>query len=110
MNKRYAIVRVESNCPYDVDGTEDYCYLNTGKYLRDCGYCKFGQEKIIVGDTKEQLVAKVAQVFFKRKLKSYKKLFDIVPNNEDAKQVYKYCLETAKEIVEFLGVEDERKI
>lgn len=100
-NKRYSIVRVESNCPYDVDGTEDYCYLNTGKYLRDCGYCKFGQEKIIVGDTKEQLVAKVAQVI-KRELKG-----DCVAGLKDTVFVMEWCsIETlALEIVEFLGVE-----
>lgn len=100
---RYSIVRVESNCPYDVDGTEDYCYLNTGKYLRDCEYCKFGQEKIIVGDTKEQLIKKVAQAI-ERKLKKGLILRNIKINETYNIQKTISAKAVAKEIVEFLGV------
>jgi len=88
--KRYAIVRVENNCPYDVDGTEDYCYLNNGRYLKDCDYCKFWQGQITMGDTKEQLIKKVAQALELCMKKGYRTI-----TSE----------EYAKFIVEFLGVE-----
>ena len=95
--KRYAIVRVDDRCP------DFFCKYKVMKNEKSfsCNDCNLHRK---YGDTKEQLVKKVAQVFFKRKLKAYKKLFDIVPNKADAKQVYKCCLEVAKEIVEFLGV------
>lgn len=44
--KRYAIVRVDINCPKDVCGEEDFCFLSKGKTLADmCDHCEFLQEK-----------------------------------------------------------------
>ena len=88
--KRYAIVRVDYNCPKDVCGEEDFCFLSKGKTLEDmCDYCDFLDEKIIIGDTKEQLVRKVAQALELCMNKGYRTI-----TSE----------EYAKEIVEFLGV------
>ena len=94
--KRYAIVRVDGICPL---------YLEQRTYK--CEMSNFTCEKCYTyGDTKEQFEKKVAQVFFKRKLKAYKKVFGRVPKEKkDLKEIYKRCLDTAKEIVEFLGVE-----
>ena len=94
--KRYAIVRVDINCPKDVCGEEDFCLLSKGKTLADmCDYCEFLQEKRIIGDTKEQLVRKVAQV-----IRRYRKNLEVC----------EYCdmkdeFEIAEKVVEFLGVE-----
>lgn len=96
MKKRYVIVRVDEGCPL--------CDINIGninacKISKSCQNCRYG-------DTKEQLIRKVAQVLFIRKMKAYKKILGITPKDKkDLKQVYEKCLETAKEIVEFLGVE-----
>lgn len=91
--KRYAIVRVD-NCPsrfeknfndYIVcDGRNKDMRLNADKI--NCNNCRYG-------DTKEQLIRKIAQVFSMEKI--------IVAKTLDE---YKYKL--AKEIVEFLGVEE----
>ena len=103
MNKpRYAIVRVDINCPKDVCGEEDFCFLSKGKTLADmCDYCDFLDEKIIIGDTKEQLIRKVAQVI-KRELKG-----NCIAGLKDTVFVMKWCVveKLAKKIVEFLGVE-----
>lgn len=102
---RYAIVRVDINCPKDVCGEEDFCFLSKGKTLEDmCDYCDFLDEKIIIGDTKEQMILKVAQVLFRRRLGLYKLIWGGVPSKQEAERYYEVCLEVAKEIVEFLGV------
>lgn len=87
---RYVIVRVENNCPYDVCGEEDFCFLSKGKTLADmCDYCDFLDEKIIIGDTKEQLEKKIITAIERAGI-------DYVQLSKE---------EIAKEIVEFLGVE-----
>ena len=93
--KRYAIVRVDNNCPKDVCGEEDFCFLSKGKTLEDmCDYCDFLDEKIIIGDTKEQLIRKINQAIFRVLDNYYGKGKDF-----DLKIL-------GKEIVEFLGVEE----
>lgn len=101
--KRYVIVRVDGRCPVEeeenislVDRIQMFPCFNDKRL--SCKKCRYG-------DTKEQLIKKVAQVFFKRKLKAYKKLLGGMPNDKKGlKEVYKRCLDCAKEIVEFLGV------
>ena len=84
--KRYAIVRVDNSCPAMLD---DFgCIV-----ARNMLHCKCGEDTKNYGDTKEQLIKKVAQVFSMEKI--------IVAKTLDE---YKYKL--AKEIVEFLGVEE----
>ena len=102
--QRYAIVRVDINCPKDVCGEEDFCFLSKGKTLADmCDHCEFLQEKRIIGDTKEQLIRKVAQAI-KRKLKG-----GLILRNTKINETYNIqktisAKAVAKEIVEFVGV------
>ena len=83
--KRYAIVRVgkDGNC------LEEFVCKG------DCNNCDYG-------DTKEQLVNKVAQVMYKQDIELAIKHFGGIPSTRNA--MYKRCLKSAKEIVEFLGV------
>ena len=79
--KRYAIVRADMRCPYGLE--ETFC-------SNDCHRCRLGYG--YYGDTKEQLVRKVAQVM-QQKAGLYRNIYEI-------------DYELAKEIVEFLGVEE----
>ena len=79
--KRYAIVRVECPPRNEIDA-QFVCFPNDN----NCSGCRYG-------DTKEQLIRKIAQVFSMEKI--------IVAKTLDE---YKYKL--AKEIVEILGVEE----
>lgn len=95
--KRYAIVRVDETtfCPSTVEGKDIDDFVCSDKSCKNCRY----------GDTKEQLERKVAQVFFRRKLKAFKKFFGgEISSKKELKRIYEKCLEVAKEIVEFLGV------
>lgn len=92
MKKRYSIVRVDGECPKG---------FNEDIYCKWCGNC--GR---LYGDTKEQLIRKVAQAIFRRKLRLYKKRWGGVPISTEIKYCYENSLEIAKEIVEFLGVEE----
>lgn len=95
MEKRYAIVRVDDTCPSGHDG----CKVNLvcvqdrnnlkEKFCRNCFY----------GDTKEQLIKKVAQIRFKQETQYGSK--------DMLKAVYNMCYRQAREIVEFLGLEDD---
>ena len=76
--KRYAIVRVDYKCPQDLEEDIKRC---VGEHCKNCRY----------GDTKEQLIKKVEQVIKRQSLKG---------------AIWES--ELAKEIVEFLGVEDGR--
>ena len=79
MEKRYAIVRVEGKCGKNLEYYEcDY----------DCCDCKYG-------DTKEQLIRKVAQALERTIIDGVYVRFGIPITVE----------KLAKEIVEFLGVE-----
>ena len=93
--KRYAIVRVDKECAK----CENLVIYDNGKVG-----CKVGMEIVSCryGDTKEQLINKVAQVLARKYLRDLKcatyKNSDVIAN--DIKNFYKL----AKEIVEFLGV------
>ena len=98
MEKRYAIVRVDDRCPveneeeiYLVDRVVMFpCFLDKRLSCKNCRY----------GDTKEQLIRKVAQII-KRELKG-----NCVAGLKDTVFVMKWCVveKLAKKIVEFLGV------
>lgn len=93
--KRYAIVRVDYKCPQDLEEDIKRC---VGEHCKNCRY----------GDTKEQLIIKVAQALIIDEMERYRK----TPNCDVNKTIFdhesKICLEKAKFIVEFLGVEDGR--
>ena len=95
MDKRYTIVRVDEDCPKEID-SKFVCNIKRDKYGIGTCYCRYG-------DTKEQLIKKVAQVI--------KSNYDNIFATADAPlavildiitESYK---DLAKEIVEFLGVE-----
>lgn len=89
--KRYAIVRVDNSCPAMLD---DFgCIV-----ARNMLHCKCGEDTKNYGDTKEQLIRKVAQIRFKQEIKYGSK--------DMLKAFYNMCYRQAKEIVEFLGVEE----
>ena len=84
--KRYAILRVDNKCP------DEFEKIDVQFICRNLS-CYEGKEcyKNFYGDTKEQLIRKVAQA-----LKQQMFLLD----------VYEDYKEAAKNIVEFLGVEE----
>ena len=88
--KRYSIVRVDGECPKG---------FNEDIYCKWCGNC--GR---IYGDTKEQLIKKVAQPLFK-KFMTTQKFKGVKKKIVATRLAYKI----AKEIVEFLGVEDDKE-
>ena len=95
-NKRYAIVSVDNKCPGYTE--EDFeCPFSNDKI--ECEICRQGR----YGDTKKQLIKKVAQVLFKRKYKINERLYGYMSDNFK-KRLYTQCLEASKEIIEFLGV------
>ena len=85
MNKRYAIVRVDNKCPdlFENIHSKFVCEIN-GDFGSACKNCRYG-------DTKEQLVRKIAQALKGTLWNDRKGL------------TYE---EIAKKIVEFLGVEE----
>lgn len=95
---RYAIVRVDKlkHCPI-YEGITGFC-RNSG-----CDDCKMKEN---YGDAKAQLIRKIAQVMFRRKLKLYRKIWGSNMGSIERKDIYAQCLELAKEIVEFLGIEE----
>lgn len=89
--QRYAIVRVDINCPKDVCGEEDFCFLSKGKTLADmCDHCEFLQEKRIIGDTKQQFVNKIITAL----------------NRAGIDYVQLTKKQIAEAIIEFLGVKE----
>lgn len=102
--KRYAIVRVDERCP--VEEEEDISLVDRIKMFPCFNDKRLSCKNCRYGDTKEQLIKKVAQVFFRRKLKVYKKVLGgEILSKKYLKRIYEKYLEVAKEIVEFLGVE-----
>lgn len=105
MNKpRYAIVRVDDNyCPsvlediYMEFGCTNKTNIRSKKHCKNCRY----------GDTKKQLIRKVAQAI-KRKLKGGLILRNIKINETYNIQKTISVKAIAKEIVEFLGVEERK--
>ena len=103
MKKRYAIVRVDNTwCPNKFENVDNRFVCDSRKKNIKYVHC----ERCLYGDTKEQLIRKVAQVMLRKFIANYltngikPKLAD-----EQIQIVYKNYLELAKEIVEFLGVE-----
>lgn len=100
MTKRYAIVRVDNGwCP--LLESDELCDT-----AEDCFSCKI---KTRYGDTKEQMILKVAQVLLREELEWYRENLDIIPKGKIdeplVRNLYERCLDKAKKIVEFLGVE-----
>jgi hypothetical protein len=90
-------------CPSDIEGIDDKLV---------CSKTKDGKSKVCIcryGDTKEQLIRKVAQVLFKEELGWYAEYPKIIPKGEIdepfCRNIYEHCLDKATKIVEFLGVE-----
>jgi hypothetical protein len=97
MNKRYAIVRVDNVCPNIHDIHYKFVCENSNNFKNEkCNNCRYG-------DTKEQLVRKIAQALFRRKKKLCEYNFN--PNDKFMKEISAKQLKVAKKIVEFLGVE-----
>ena len=106
--KRYAIVRVDMreqrdghyfDCPehFEKINGRFVCAHHYGKAyfpFETCENCRYG-------DTKEQLIRKVAQVLIKDEMKYCQ------PKTEVHKRIsWQNNMKLAKEIVEFLGVEE----
>lgn len=89
--KRYAIIRVDNSCPAMLD---DFgCIV-----ARNMLHCKCGEDTKNYGDTKEQLISKVEQIIRRPIQKG---------DLELKSKGFKYGVRRlAKEIVEFLGVEE----
>ena len=88
--KRYAIVRVDNNCPFmqeKFDFSSCSKMFNCDKFIR----CEKCEHNCRYGDTKEQLIRKVAQALELCMKKGYRTI-----TSE----------EYAKFIVEFLGVKE----
>ena len=93
---RYAIVRVNFVCPNTYEGISyKFVCQNNGPIKNfQCEKCRYG-------DTKEQLIRKVAQVLFKKFMKTNSRFKGLKKIQVAKRLAYKL----AKEIVEFLGVE-----
>lgn len=89
---KYSIVRVDDSCLNTFNPCLFGKIFAKHKKCKDCRY----------GDTKEQLIRKVAQVLFKRKYKINERLYGYMSDNFK-KRLYTQCLEASKEIVEFWG-------
>lgn len=94
--KRYAIVRIDEGCPLsDINiGNINACKISKG-----CQNCLYG-------DTKEQMILKVAQEIFKAKLERYRQVWKCECSEMEKRDRYKDSLILARKIVEFLGVEE----
>ena len=86
--KRYAIVRVDNKCP---------AYENINLCDEENTTCEDCKANDNYGDTKEQLVMKVAQIRFKQATQYGSK--------DMLKAIYNMCYRQAEEIIKFLGVE-----
>lgn len=98
--KRYVIVRADRFCPRDLE--RNYNLKCIGSL--HCDKCDLRKK---YGDTKEQMILKVAQVMLRKFIANYL-MNGVKPKlaDEQIQIVYKNYLEIAKEIVEFLGVEE----
>ena len=67
---RYAIVRVDERCP--VEEEEDISLVDRIKMFPCFNDKRLSCKKCRYGDTKEQLIRKVAQAIFRRKLRLYR--------------------------------------
>lgn len=96
--KRYAIVRVDNKCP------DEFEKIDVQFICRNLS-CYEGKEcyKNFYGDTKEQMVRKIAQILFQE---SPHNVLYTNPDKVVNEFFYNDCLKTATKIVEFLGVEE----
>lgn len=101
MAKKYAIVRVDHHCPNRFEAIQNDFVCKTDKK----GECHFRCSESRYGDTKEQMVRKVEQGIEI----GMKKVFGKELDQSYYNRARENHLIIAKEIVEFLGVEDERK-
>lgn len=99
--KKYAIVKVQKKCPY-YEVISKKCLLDFEDCRKECINIK---GKFQYGDTKEQLVRKIAQVIFKTKVERYIRVWKCECSEIEKRDRYKDSLVLAKKIVEFLGVE-----
>ena len=95
--KKYAIVRADKFCPRALE--RNYKLKCIGSL--HCDKCDLRKK---YGDTKKQMILKVAQVLFEAKLEIYKNVYGIIPNDKFMKDIYAKQLKVAKKIIEFLGV------
>lgn len=93
--KRYSIVRVDDKCPI----IEDLGYCDDVL----CDDCKFKEN---YGDTKEQLVRKITQALLIDQIERYRKAPNCDVNQTIIEHEYRICLEKARKIIKFLGVEE----
>lgn len=100
---RYAIVRVDNRCP--VEEEEDVYLIDRIKMFPCFNDKRLSCKNCRYGDTKEQLIKKVTQAI-KRKLKGGLILRNIKINKIYNIQKIISAKAIAKEIVEFLGVEE----
>ena len=99
MGKRYAIVRIDNQlrCPTNLDDDKFKCPFPEGFSCVKCAK--------INGDSKEQLVKKIAQVIYKEKIEWYKKRIMVHTISKFyCRNAYDSALQVAAKIVEFLGV------
>ena len=97
---RYAIVRVDNNCPFmqeKLDFSSCSKMFNCDKFIR----CEKCEHNCRYGDTKEQLIKKVAQILIKDEMKicQYK-------TKVHKRICWQNNMELATKIIEFLGVEE----
>lgn len=96
--KKYAIVKVQKKCPY-YEVISKKCLLDFEDCRKECINIK---GKFQYGDTKEQIVRKIAQILFQE---SPHNVLYTNPDKVVNEFFYNDCLKTATKIVEFLGVE-----
>lgn len=103
--KKYAIIRVDNRCPQEFEKIDIEYICRNSKCFQWEG-CRRRSKKFY-GDTKKQLVNKILQVMMRKYIISYLRTTkqDKI-NPKHFKSAIDYYLETAKEIVEFLGVKE----
>lgn len=94
---KYSIVRVQEKCPSGWNLEPSFCATFHGG---TCEKCKINNN---YGDTKEQMIKKVAQILFQEELEYWKNRLTFEEGHY--KMIYRKSLETAKKVVEFLGVD-----
>lgn len=96
--KKYALVRVDGKCPDEFEKINNkfVCEIN-GDFKPACKNCRYG-------DTKEQLIRKV-ETAIKRKSRRGESLFSFLDKKYRIEKVFDIKV-LAKEIIEFLGVEE----
>ena len=102
--KRYSIVRVDNRCP--VEEEEDIYLIDRIKMFPCFNDIRLSCKNCRYGDTKEQLIRKIAQVIFKVKLARFRQVWKCECNEMEKKGRYIDSLVLARKIVEFLGVEE----